>query len=147
MIEKLRLPFPLLSDPDRSLAIEPYGVADPKDARSISLPAVFVVAPDSRLAFSVVSTDFADRSHEDALVGALTALNLPAVSKEEVAIGRSEAGPNALPLHAMEPYFRGARFAGSALKMRHPELAEDFDDYIRQMDRYMKLAKELRSRQ
>ena len=33
MVAKLSLPFPILSDPDRSQAISPFGVADEKDQR------------------------------------------------------------------------------------------------------------------
>lgn len=146
MIAKLGLPFSLLSDPDRSEAIEPYGVADPKDARSISRPAIFVVAPDSQVTFSVVSTDFADRSHEEAVIEALAQLELPATHPETIEVGTAEPGPYAMPLHALEPYYRGAKYAGTALKMRDPEHASDFDAYIEQMDRYLTLAKELRSR-
>lgn len=146
MIEKLDLPFSLLSDPDRSGAIEPYGVADVKDPRSISRPAIFVVAPDSSVTFSVISTDFADRSHEDAVIDALARMNLPTTNPEVIEIGHSQPGPHAMPVHALEPYYRGAKFAGTALKMRDPDHAGDFDVYIEQMDRYLTLAKELRSR-
>ena len=66
MINKLKLPFPILSDPDRSGAIEPYGVADPKDKRNIARPAMFVIAPDREIVFSLVSRDYADRTYEEA---------------------------------------------------------------------------------
>ena len=46
MVEKLSLPFPLLSDPDRTLMIEPMGVADPKDARNLSRPAMILIGGD-----------------------------------------------------------------------------------------------------
>ncbi len=145
MIEKLDLSFPLLSDPDRSRAVEPYGVDDPKDSRLIARPALFLVAPDSSVAFSVVSTDFADRSHEDEVIEFLGGLGLPPTEREAIDLGPARAGPNAMPLHALEPYYRGAKFAGVALRMRHPEFADEFDRYVDQMDRYLSLAKGLRS--
>lgn len=43
-------PFPLLSDPDRSKAIIPLGVADEKDDRLLSRPALIVVSTGPTLA-------------------------------------------------------------------------------------------------
>lgn len=144
LIEKLRLPFPILSDPDRSGAIEPYGVADPKDERNIARPAVFVVAPDREIVYSAVSRDFADRTSEAAAVASLIELGLPPVTPEDFAIGPAEPGPNAMKVENMEPYYRGAMFAVRALRGRHPGIADDATDYIAQMKRYVELSKALR---
>jgi hypothetical protein len=144
MIEKLRSSFPILSDPDRSEAIEPYGVADPNDARHIARPAIFVITPDHEIVFSATSTDFADRSSEDAAIARLVDLGLPPTIAETFEIGPAEPGPKAMPLHAMEPYYRGAKFAVTAMRMRHPEIADDAGVYISQMDRYIELSQELR---
>ena len=46
MVEKLDLPFPLLSDPDRSLAIGPFDVVDESDPRDLARPAMIIVDPD-----------------------------------------------------------------------------------------------------
>jgi hypothetical protein len=146
MIEKLRLPFPILSDPDRSLAVEPYGVADPKDPRNIARPSIFIVAPDHELVFGEVSDDFADRAAEEGVVATLQDLGLPSTTPEMIQAGPAEPGPRAMPLHAMEPYFRGAKFAVTAMKLRHPEVEEDAAIYIAQMDRYIELVKELRGK-
>ena len=146
MIEKLQLPFPILSDPDRSLAVEPYGVADPNDPRNIARPSIFVVAPNHEIVFGEVSDDFADRAAEEGVVATLLALELPPTTPEVIQAGLAEPGPRAMPLHAMEPYFRGAKFAVTAMKLRHPEVEEDAAIYIAQMDRYIELVKELRSK-
>ena len=61
LVESLRLPFPVLSDPDRSLAVEPFGVADPNDERNIARPAMILVAPGGDEVFRFESRDFADR--------------------------------------------------------------------------------------
>ena len=77
MVEKLSLPFPYLSDPDRTRAITPFGVADPKDERLISRPAVVIVTPAGEEGFRFVSRDFADRMAEGgarAVRGALASL-------------------------------------------------------------------------
>ena len=71
MVDKLELPFPLLSDPDRSKAIEPMGVSDPEDRRNIAKPSIVVVAPDGEVAFAETSRDYADRDSEDAAIAAL----------------------------------------------------------------------------
>ena len=144
MIEKLGLPFPMLSDPDRSKAIRPYGVSDEKDPREIARPAMFVVTPDRRVVFENVSTDFADRHAESAAIEALQNLDLPPTGPERVESANPQPGPKALPLDAMEPYYRGAKFAGVALRMRHPEIADDLTRYVEQMDRYLELTRELR---
>lgn len=147
MIEKLRLSFPMLSDPDRIGAIEPFGVADSKDPREIARPSIFVLAPDAEVVFADTSRDFADRASEDAALAALVALGLPATSPEEIESGPPEPGPRAMPLHAMEPYFRGAKFAVTAMRMRHADVAEDAAVYIAQMDRYIELVRALRGKE
>ena len=65
MVEKLSLPFPYLSDPDRSQAISPYGVADEKDERKIARPSIVFVTPGQQEAFRFVARDFADGPNED----------------------------------------------------------------------------------
>ncbi len=144
LIKKLQLPFPILSDPDRSGAIEPYGVADPSDDRNIARPAIFVVAPDHEIVYSSVSRDYADRISEEAAVASLIELGLPRTTPEEFEVGPAEPGPHAMKVETMEPYYRGAMFAVRALRGRHPGIADDANDYIAQMNRYVELSKRLR---
>ncbi len=146
MVEKLGLPFPLLSDSDRSQAIEPYEVSDPNDPRSIARPSIFIVAPDGEEVFGETSTDYADRQAEDAAVEVLQSLGLPPTTADRIENGVAEPGPRAMPVHAMEPYFRGAKFAVNAMRMRHPNVAEDAAAYMDQMDRYIELVRELRGK-
>ena len=136
MVEKLRLPFSFLSDPDRTAAIEPYGLSNPTDRRQIAIPAMVVVTSDGEEAYRFVSRDFADRLTEDELLGVLRDLDLPPAKQDPPEIGPAEAGPNAMPVRALAPYFRGARFAAAALGLRHPTVKEDTDRYVSQMDRY-----------
>jgi hypothetical protein len=143
MIEKLRLPFPLLSDPDRTQAIIPYGLADEKDPRNLARPAVVIVAPDGAERYRAVSRDFADRLSEDALLEALRGLSLPATAQDPPLLGASRPGPAAMPVDHLYPYFRGARFAVVAMSRRHPDTKEDAAGYIAEMDRYMENAKRL----
>jgi hypothetical protein len=146
MIQKLELPFEYLSDPDRSKAIEPYGLANPNDKRNLAYPAIVVVTPDGEEAFRVVSRDFADREPVDELIQGLRDLGLPATRQHRPKPGPAAPGPKATPLHALEPYFRGARFAVVAMKGRFPEMAEDADRYIAQMDRFIHATRELKAR-
>jgi len=143
MIETLRLPFPLLSDPDRSLAITPWGLADPKDARNIAIPAVVGVGPDGAEVFRFTSGDFADRVSEDDLIEAVRAMGLSPTTQDRPELGTIEPGPKAMPSELLFTYFRGARFAVVAMSRRHPELREDAETYIAEMDRYMENAKRL----
>jgi peroxiredoxin len=62
MAQKLALPFPLLSDPDATGAIAPFGVADAGNARGVmAKPAIVVVAPNGGEAYRYAGGDFADR--------------------------------------------------------------------------------------
>ena len=141
MIEKLCLPFPLLSDPDRSQAITPWGLADPHDRRMIATPAVVGVAPDGTEAFRFTGRDFADRPTEDWVVDSLRQMNLPAATQDPPALGPTEPGPHAMQAEHLFPYFRGARFAVVAMSRRHPDVSEDAETYIAEMDRYLEAAK------
>lgn len=137
LIGALDLPFPILSDSDRSGAITPYDLADPDDPREIARPAVVLVTSGGDEAFRIASLDFADRPTEDEVVEAIRALSLPPTVQHRPTLGPAEPGPRAMPFELLNPYFRGARFAVVALSRRHPDLGEDAARYIAEMDRYM----------
>jgi peroxiredoxin len=69
MVEKLLLPFPILSDPEARV-IHAYDVWNPGDG-GVAKPALFLVRPDSGVAFAYVGTDFADRPDDDELFAAV----------------------------------------------------------------------------
>jgi hypothetical protein len=143
MIEKLELPFPILSDPDRSGAITPFEVADEKDERKIARPATVIIDAAGKEVFRFVSRDFADRIPEDAVIAALERLELEPISQAAPQLGPVEPGPKAMPFEQLAPYFRGARFAVVALSRRYPELADDAAAYIEEVDRYTENVLEL----
>ncbi len=62
MIEKLLLPFSLLSDPEGEL-IKQYGVWDAEG--EIARPAIFVVDGEGVVRYAYVGEDFADRPGDD----------------------------------------------------------------------------------
>ena len=140
MIEKLSLPFPLLSDSDRAAAIVPCGVADEQDDRMISLPALVLVTPDLKEAFRFVSRDFAERMPEEDVVAAVQRLDLRPTSQDPPLVGKAEEGPRSLSLPGLRIYLRGARFAALAMGLRHghhaEEIKEDSEAYVAEMDRF-----------
>lgn len=150
MVEKLSLPFPYLSDPDRSKATFPYGVADEKDDRQISRPALIVITSDWQEAFRFVSKDFAERMPEAQVVTTLQQLNLPPATQDPPVIGPAEPGPRSLSLSNLRIYFRGARFAAQAMGLRHghhaEEIKEDSKAYVAEMDRFTEAIDWLRQR-
>ena len=70
MIEKLILPFSLLSDPDGE-ASRRYGVFD--EEGGVARPAIFVVDGAGVVRYAYVGEDFADRPGEEAVLEALRA--------------------------------------------------------------------------
>ena len=140
MIEKLSLPFPYLSDPDRSQAIIPYGVADEKDHRQIARPAVVVVTPAREEAFRLVSRDFADRAQEDLIIAAVDQLDLPATTQKPPDNDGDKSGSGSMSTSQLKVYFRGARYAAQTMGLRHAHFAEeikiDSKAYVAEMDRF-----------
>ena len=72
MVDKLLLPFPILSDPEGRV-IKEYGVWSDGEG-GIAKPSLFLVQPDRSIAFSYVGEDFADRPSDDELFGAVAAM-------------------------------------------------------------------------
>jgi hypothetical protein len=118
MVEKLALPFPILSDPDGAGAIEPLGVWDGEGR--MAKPAILVVAPDGREAYRYVGVDFMDRPNDDEPLAALDALGLPPVDAPVGSVAHLPAapGPRATKLADLGVYMRGVRFAARALAER-----------------------------
>jgi hypothetical protein len=150
MVEKLDLPFPMLSDPDRSALIEPWGLADPVDERGLARPAMVLVDGGGEERFRFVSRDFADRLPEDDVLEAVRKLGRPPAVQPPPEPGAPEPGPRAMPLDGLPYYLRGARFAAMAMGLRHghldPAFVEDSKAYVAEMDRYFAAVVELRRR-
>jgi len=141
IVDKLALPFPILSDSDREAAITPLGFADEKHPANIARTGSLVVSPAGEVIFTYLGRDYADRPQEDVLLDALGALGLPSTSQEPPKLGAMEPGPRAMPLQGIGPYFRGAKFATLALRSRHRDLGDDFADdtkqYVEMVERYL----------
>lgn len=150
LVAKLSLPFPFLSDPDRSRAIRSFGVADEKDERQIARPAVVVVTPGHEEVFRFVSRDFADRIPEDQLLASIQELKLAATTQPLPEPGQAEPGARSLSPSNLKIYFRGARFAAQAMGLRHAHYADeikiDSKAYVAEMDRFTEALDWLRAR-
>ncbi len=69
MIDKLLLPFDLLSDPEGETAIKPFGLWD--DAGRISKPALVLTDRQGVVRYLYEGRDFADRPKDEVVLGAL----------------------------------------------------------------------------
>ena len=140
MVEKLDLPFPLLSDPDRSGAIEPLGVADPKDERKIALASLVLVDAGGNEAWRFISRDYADRMPENDVLEHARKLGLGPTTQRAPVPGTPEPGDRAYPVDMLPYYFRGARFAALAIGRRYKDLSDelkaDTKAYVEETDRY-----------
>jgi hypothetical protein len=133
MVQKLGLPFPLLSDPGGERAIKPYGVWD--QGRPIARPAVVIVGPDRAVHFRYVGDDFVDRLDEEEITATLQRLGLPATSQDPPKPGRPAPGPRAIDLAVLPAQLRGGRFAVLALAGRVPEAQAQAETMIAVYDR------------
>lgn len=68
--KKLDLGFPLLSDPQREL-IKKFGLDDP--GNEISWPAVYVIAPDGKIAWRAFLETYKERPPPDQILEAVDA--------------------------------------------------------------------------
>lgn len=127
MVEKLRLPFPLLSDPDAA-AIATWDVYDPVGGTHgpLARPAIFVVGRDLSMPYEYVGRDFADRPPNAVLYEALDRVKDAAprpLARAELPPGprpRDAGNPadRPFPLADIPPYFRGATFGVQAISLR-----------------------------
>jgi peroxiredoxin len=65
MVDKLLLPFPILSDPEGSV-IREWSVLNPAEG-DIAKPAIFGIRRDGAICFSYVGVDFTDRPPDEEL--------------------------------------------------------------------------------
>jgi hypothetical protein len=118
MAEKLVLPFPVLSDPDGSLALKPLEAWN--EAGEMAQPAIIVVSPDGAEAYRYVGEDFADRPGDADVLAAIEELELPPIDAGDGPVRHIEPRPSgrAIELANLAVYMRGVRFAMVALAGR-----------------------------
>lgn len=144
MVEKLHLPFWMLSDPGGKDLLDELGAYNPDERGGIGRPGVFVVPPDGSEHFRQVGRDFADRITEDELLAVVVDMELPPTEQPDLELVDPEPGETAMPVHALIPYCRGAKFAAKAMGLRHPAAKDDADRLFDQMDGYMRVVREFR---
>lgn len=141
MVEKLALPFPVLSDPDRTAAVIPLGFADEKDPRQISRPGTLIIDPNGEIVFSITGRDYADRPDEDDLLEVLDGLGLPPTTQPAPELGESKPGEKAMPYEGLPHYFRAAKFAVLALRGRYRDIGDEFSAdtkrYVQMLEGYL----------
>ena len=139
MVEKLALPFPILSDPDGEGAIKPLGVWDA--AGKMATPAIVVLAPDGHEAYRYAGVDFMDRPNDDEILEALSSLDLPATATPTGTIPHLDPRPGsrATRLEHLAVYLRGVRFASIALagRARDPFDKAEAERTSRMAERYI----------
>jgi len=69
MVDKLLLPFPLLSDPEGAV-IKEWGVWSDGDG-GIARPSIFAIRSDASVVWEFVGRDFADRPTDEELFNSL----------------------------------------------------------------------------
>jgi peroxiredoxin len=127
MVEKLRLPFPLLSDPTAA-AIDAWDVFDPVGGTHgpIARTSIFVVGRDLSLPYAYVGHDYADRPPIGSLYDALDAVR--GATPAALVARAPERGPRAedagnpadrpVALSDLIPYLRGGYYSLNAVGSR-----------------------------
>jgi len=147
LVEKLDLPFTLLSDARGDLAKR----CDLwNDEEGVAVPAIVVLDRAGVIRYLYAGHDFADRPGDDEVLAALDELS--DASPEEwdgavevrVSVEEAEAStvrPNRPPitLEQLVPYYRGVFFVTVALKRRFGELKDRAA--FKEVDRYQQMAK------
>jgi len=139
IVEKLALPFPILSDPDGERAIKPLGVWD--DQGKMAMPAIIVLAPNGREVYRYAGVDFMDRPNDDEILEALSSLGLPETETPAGTIAHLDPRPGsrATKLENLAVYMRGVRFASMALadRARDPFDKAEAERTSRMAERYV----------
>ena len=150
VMDKIAIPFPILSDFERDKAIIPLGFEDEGDPRHISRPGVAIISSAGEIVHRFVGRDYADRPIEDELLVELEALNLDPVTQEVAQPGEIEHGEKAFPAEGLKYYFSGAKFANLALRRRYRHISDEFKDdtkaYVAMIDRYLAALSAARAR-
>lgn len=152
MVGKLRLPFPLLSDP-RAELITRLGLWDPEDR--VARPSILVVDRSGEVRYLYSGRDFADRPGDDEVFGALDGLDggIERITGEpEIRVIGPEArtasirpDKNPMELEQLLVYYRGAYFATVALEKRFGEMGRSGRGALRELGGYQAMVRRYRS--
>lgn len=126
MVEKLDLPFPLLSDP-RGDVIKSLDLWN--DSEGVSEPAILILDGTGKVRYRYSGgQDFSDRPREDVLLEILDDTDAggePDDDEPAVRVSAAEAEAEtlrperpAMSLEALQPYYMGAHFTAVALQKK-----------------------------
>lgn len=148
MSRKLKLPFPLLSDPRGDLA-KRCGLWNEKEG--VAVPAIVVVDRSGEIRYLYAGSDFADRPGDEEIFAALDDLedtDKHGLSGPEIEVSASEAQdsvrPNKPPmtLEQLMVYYRAVYFMSVALKKRFGRWGRSGRDAFEEVDRYQAITSE-----
>ena len=156
MAEKLKLPFPLLSDARGELS----KLCDLwNEDEGVAIPAIIVVDKSGEIQYAYSGSDFADRPGDGEIFSALDGLDdteepekrVPEVSLSADEAQRDSVRPDRPPitLEQLIPYYRGVFFTTVALKKRlhgngDEEAAGEVDSYQKLTNGYSEALNETR---
>ncbi len=150
MVEKLLLPFPLLSDPRGELTRR-YGLWDEEEG--VAVPSIVVVDRSAEIRYLYSGSDFADRPGDEEVFAALDGLDGKIrrltggpefrVTAEEA---RESVRPDKRPIALEELliYYRGVFFATVALKKRFGGWGPSGRDAFKEVSDYQSMVRRYR---
>lgn len=160
MVEKLDLPFPLLSDAKGELS-KLYDLWN--DREGLAVTAIVVIDRSGSVRYLYKGSDFADRPGDDLIFEALDAVpereDTDTDRPPEVILSADEAEAStvrperpAMTLDQLLPYYRGVYFTNFALKKRLEGMEkpggrkayDEVDNYQRLTNGYMEAIRETR---
>lgn len=125
MVGKLRLPFPLLSDP-RGELIKRLGLWDAEEG--VAIPSILVLDRSGEIRYLYSGSDFADRPGDEEIFAALKGLDTSIeriTGGPEIVVSAAEAREDSvrpdkspMTIEQLLFYYRGVLFATIALKKR-----------------------------
>jgi len=110
-----------VSDPNGATYLRPLDLFDPEERGGIALPALLVIDPEGNEVFGYRGRDFADRTHDEDVFGALDGLGLDAIDAPDggpVVDGVATDQAGAFQPRMLTPYFKGNRFGAVAIGRR-----------------------------
>jgi AhpC/TSA family len=150
MVEKLLLPFPLLSDP-RGELIRRFGLWDEEEG--VAVPSILVVDRSAEIRYLYRGSDFADRPGDEEVFAALDGLDGSIeriTGGPEIRVTAEEARESVRPdkrpitLEQLLPYYRGVFFTTVALKKRFDRWGRSGREAFDEVNRYQTMVRRYR---
>ncbi len=150
MVEKLLLPFPLMSDP-RGALTKRYGLWDAKEG--VAVPTIAAIDRSGVVRYLYSGEDFADRPGDEELFEALEGLDAAGEyggGEPEIRVSSEEAHDSVRPdkppmaLEELQPYYRGVFFATVTMKRRFGALGREGRSPLKEVSNYQGMVRQYR---